>query len=139
MNKLLLKIKTFFNKKSTIMIDSTNDDIIKLDVDKFSKNPYSIPVECFKNVLPFLCTKIKFRISSCLKEEFTQLFGTHNTTFKKEFLHYIWIVRFKGEQFEIFTSKRGTSYQIVAKYNENKSQVCIEFIDKITNLLISIK
>ena len=70
------------------------------------------------------------------KDDLTKLFGKHNCTYSGgEFFNRIWIVNFKGEEFHIFTSKRGTQFSIVAKYKDKKSDICIEFLTEFDKLI----
>ena len=112
-----------------------SNEIIKLDANKIK---HSVPIENNRKVLGYICGDINrsIRLSSKLKNEFTQIFGVHNKTFRGEFLNYIWIVSFKDETFEIFTSNRGTTYEIVCSYEDvqKKEEVCIEFLKEIKRL-----
>ena len=117
-----------------------SDEIIKLPNNKYSE--HSFKIENYLEVLKYLCDQSTksirlndINLSNFLRLEFTEIFGKHNCTFRGEFLHYIWIVSFKNEVFEIFTSKRGTTYQIVGKYSDRKSKVCIEFLKKLNKIM----
>lgn len=99
---------------------------------------FSCQVENYLGVLDYMCKDKKRSISLTreLKTELTTLFGKHNTTFKGEFYHYIWIVKYDNEIFNIYTAKdRGTDISINANYEENKSQVCISFLQELEKLL----
>jgi hypothetical protein len=101
-----------------------------------------IPVENFKGILGYICDSLKrsIRLSKCLKEELTEIFGEHNTRFRGEFFYYVWIVEFEGETFSIFTaSGKGTQFSILAKYEEDKSGVCEKFLKEMEMLLKNLK
>ena len=114
--------------------------MVKLDTNIIKS---SVPIENNRKVLEYMCTDFdrNITLSSKLKDEFTQIFGNHNKTFRGEFLNYIWVIHFKNEIFNIFTSNRGTTYQIVSSYNDviNKENVCIEFLKEIENKLKNLK
>ena len=98
----------------------------------------SVVVEMFEGVLGFICGERKrnARLLKESKDDLTKLFGKHNCTYSGgEFFNRIWIVNFKGEEFHIFTSKRGTQFSIVAKYKDKKSDICIEFLTEFDKLI----
>ena len=116
--------------------DLTNKNIVKIDSKDISKKV--VAVENFKGVLRYICadTKRSITLTTYLKEEFTQLFGKHNTRFRGEFFYYVWIVEFDGEIFNIFTANgKGTQFSIVAKYEDDKPKVCINFLRKMEEML----
>lgn len=114
------------------------DEIIKLDTKGILP---AIPVENYRRVLDYLVGDIKrnFRLSRKLKDEFTKIFGKHNTIYRGEFLNYVWIIQFQGEIFEIFTSNRGTTFEIVDNYSDGKIDLCIDFLKKIDDLIIKLE
>ena len=114
------------------------DEIIKLDTTKVQ---HSTPIENYRRVLSYLVGNIKrsIRLTKKLNDELTILFGKHNTTFRGEFFHRIWIVEFKGETFNIYSSNRGTSIEIVANYDDDKSFICIEFIKTLEEMILKIE
>lgn len=135
MRKILDSLKQ--NKKYE---DLTNKNVNK--VDSCNINDSSIPVENYNGVLQFICDNIirSVKLTTFLKKELTELFGKHNTRFKSEFYYYVWIVEFDGEIFEIFTAKgKGTQFSIVAEYGDDKSEICINFLRKMEQLLDDIE
>ncbi len=119
--------------------DLTNKNIVKIDDNNIDENANS--VENYKGVLQYICADLKrsIKLSTYLKEELTQIFGKHNTRFKGEFHYYVWIVKFEGETFQIFTANgKGTQFSILAKYEDDKSNVCINFLRKMEELLDSV-
>ena len=114
--------------------------MIKLDTNTTKS---SVSIENNRKVLSYICDNIdrSIRLTSKLKDEFTQIFGVHNKTFRGEFLNYIWVIHFKNDIFNIFTSNRGTTYEIVCSWKDvqNKEQVCIEFLKEIEIKLNKIK
>lgn len=118
---------------------SSDDEIIKLDTKKLSD---SIPVENSRKVLDYICSNIKRSLSLTrqLTEELTEIFGKHNTTFRGEFFHKIWILKYKDHIFEVFSSKRGTTFQIITKsggstLTPEEADISIEFLQKIATLI----
>ncbi len=118
---------------------SSDDEIIKLDTKKLSD---SIPVENSRKVLDYICSNIKRSLSLTrqLTEELTEIFGKHNTTFRGEFFHKIWILKYKDHTFEVFSSKRGTTFQIITKSDGStltpeEADISIEFLQKIATLI----
>ena len=94
-------------------------EIIKLS--NTSTISSSVAVENYRNVLDYICKDIhrSIKLTSYLKNELTQLFGEHNTTYKGEYKYHVWIVEFGNEIFQIFTHKdKGTQFSIVAKYTD---------------------
>ena len=134
--------KNFFKKEE----DLSNKTIVKLDTKELLD---SIPVENYRNVLNYMVENVKRSIllTKKSKEEFTTIFGKHNITYRGEFLNYIWIVQFENEVFQIYTSNRGTQFEIVtnnknvffSNKEENKSEICISFLKKIEELLNNIE
>ena len=119
--------------------DLTNKNIVKIDSKKISRE--TVAVENFDGVLHYICANFKrsIALTTYLKKELTQLFGKHNTTFRGEFFFYVWIVEFDGEIFNIFTANgKGTCFVIAAKYEDDKSKVCINFLRKMEELLDSV-
>lgn len=123
-------------KETTI---SSDDEIIKLDTKKLSD---SIPVENSRKVLDYICSNIKRSLSLTrqLTEELTEIFGKHNTTFRGEFFHKIWILKYKDHTFEVFSSKRGTTFQIITEsvgstLTPEEADISIEFLQKIATLI----
>lgn len=133
------KIKTTlldFLKKSNS--DTVEGNVNKVDSEEFSS---SILVENFKGVLQYICDDFERSIllSKYLKNELTEIFGKYNTRYKGEFYFYVWVVEFEGEIFNIFTDNRkGTYFEIVANYGDNKSAVCKRFLRKIEQLIINL-
>ena len=116
--------------------DLMNKNIIKIDNSNIDEE--STRVENYVGVLQYICDDVKrsIKLTTYLKEELTQIFGIHNTRFKGEFYYYVWIVEFDGEIFQIFTANgKGTQFEIEAKYEYDKSNVCINFLRKIEELL----
>ena len=118
---------------------SSDDEIIKLDTKKLSD---SIPVENSRKVLDYICSNIKRSLSLTrqLTEELTEIFGKHNTTFRGEFFHKIWILKYKDHIFEVFSSKRGTTFQIITEsvgstLTPEEADISIEFLQKIATLI----
>jgi len=118
---------------------SSDDEIIKLDTKKLSD---SIPVENSRKVLDYICSNIKRSLSLTrqLTEELTEIFGKHNTTFRGEFFHKIWILKYKDHTFEVFSSKRGTTFQIITEsvgstLTPEEADISIEFLQKIATLI----
>ena len=118
---------------------SSDDEIIKLDTKKLSD---SIPVENSRKVLDYICSNIKISLSLTrqLTEELTEIFGKHNTTFRGEFFHKIWILKYKDHTFEVFSSKRGTTFQIITEsvgstLTPEEADISIEFLQKIATLI----
>lgn len=124
----------FIKNNKTIIDESITSDIIKLETKEIKK---SIPIINNIKVLKFLISlpMKPICLSSKLVKEFTELFGSRNTTFRDEFFYSLWIVSFKGEEFNIYSSNRGTSYEIVDNNSEDKTNVCIRFLTKLKELL----
>jgi len=128
-----------FSKKDKKHDDLTNKNIVKINDNNIDKN--ANPIENYKGVLQYICADVKrsIKLTTYLKEELTQIFGKHNTRFKGEFYYYVWIVEFEGEIFQIFTANgKGTQFSILAKYEDDKSNVCINFLRKMGELLDSV-
>lgn len=133
-----MKIKKFNQIEKDTPI---SDEIVKLDTNKLS-TLNSIPVENSRKVLSYICANIKRSISLSrqLTEELTEIFGKHNTTFRGEFFHKIWILKYKNHIFEVFSSKRGTTFQIVKEsegttLTPEEEDISIEFLQKIGTLI----
>lgn len=102
-----------------------------------------VQVEHYRDVLFYICDDIhrSIRLTSYMKNELTNIFGKHNTRFKGEYYYYVWIVNFKGSVFNIYTNaNKGTTFALVlSDCNEDKSELCIEFLTEIDNILINIE
>jgi hypothetical protein len=87
--------------------------------------------------LGYICDDFNrsIKLSKKLKEELTTIFGKQNTTLRLEFFNYIWIVEYNGNIFNIFTSNKGTSFEIVANYGDDKAKVCLEFLKEMEKLI----
>jgi hypothetical protein len=126
--------------KNTNMKDVTNININKVDSTDISND--TTCVENYKGVLQYKCDNINRSIilTTFLKNELTQLFGKHNTSFKGEFLYSVWIVEFDNEIFHIYTAKnKGTQFSIVGHLNDDKANVCIMFLEKMEKLLNNVR
>jgi len=110
--------------------------IKKIDTKTISKTLN--PVENYDGVLGYICGDVNrsIKLTTYLKDELTQIFGSHNTRFRGEFYYYVWIVEFNNETFNIFTANgKGTRINIEGKYYDDKSKVCMEFLKEIERLL----
>jgi len=118
-----------------------NDDLINKEIVKINckiVDRRGVRIEVFPGVMNFLVENSNegLNLMSYLKNDLTKIFGEHNKTFRGEFFNYVWNVDFDGESFQIFTAKgKGTEYLIVAKYDDDKSEVCINFLKKLKSLL----
>lgn len=113
-----------------------NENIVKSLVAEIPRGGNA--VENYDGVLQYICANRErsIQLTTYLKEKLTQIFGKHNATFRGEFFFYVWVVEFEGETFNIYTaSRKGTQFSIFAKYEENKSKVCIKFLKKMEELL----
>ena len=113
-----------------------NKNIIKITTKEIPRGGNA--VENYDGVLLYICANKErsIQLTTYLKEKLTQMFGKHNATFRGEFFFYVWVVEFEGETFNIYTaSRKGTQFSIFAKYEENKSKVCIKFLKKMEELL----
>ncbi len=111
-------------------------DIEKSEIIKTGKNTIenSFPVENYRNVLYYMCLDIdrSLLLTKYLKNELNKCFGKHNTTFKGEFLYYVWILEFESETYHIFTAKnKGSRIQIVGNLKDDKSVKSIRFLKKL--------
>jgi hypothetical protein len=128
MKKLINKIKSFC-KTAPIPLGE-----IKQTRDMAVINSMPIINESMP-VLSQLCGVENIVLNSFLKEDFTKLFGKHNTIFIGEFRYYVWILEFEGETFQVFTANtKGTSYE-AAKHSLSKEAIYIRFLKKIKELI----
>ena len=134
---IIKKVKDFFKKDTPK--DMSNKHITKMDNN--SVNDQAMPVENFSGVLEYITADIHriIRLTSYLKNELTDIFGKHNARYRGEFFYYVWNLEFDGDTFCIFTANgKGTTFNIHANREENKSEKCINFLRKMDELLITI-
>lgn len=95
----------------------------------------TIPIENYNGVLEYKTDDIErsFLLTSERKKDLKQIFGKHNRVHNTgEHYFHIWIVEFKNEIFHVLSAKgKGTCIEIEADFNQNKSEVCIEFLKEI--------
>jgi hypothetical protein len=135
---MIKKITNLF-KSNKNHEDLTNKNIVKVDSNDIYKN--SVAVENYNDVLFYICDDIKrsIKLTSYMKDDLTKLFGKHNCRFQGEYHYYVWIVEFEGEIFQIFTHNiKGTCFSIVGNFGVDKTNVCINFLRKMEELLDNI-
>ena len=88
-------------------------------------------------MLRYICGNVdrSILLTGNRSKELTELFGKHNTVFRGEFYHKVWILSYCDETFNIFTSKKGTSIEIVCNYSDRKESVCLDFTKKLESIL----
>lgn len=133
-------MKNFLRMFSPPAPNPRDIDIVKMKSKDISKP--SVAVENFPGVLHYICENVKrsLQLTTFLKDELTQLFGKYNTRFRGEYLYYVWILEFDGEEFHAYTANGyGTQFSVVAKYEDDKAAVCMEFLGKMERLLVELK
>lgn len=72
-------------------------------------------------------------------DAFKNIFGRQTSVFTGEFRYYVWRREFKGYTFLIFSSNKGTSFEIITdlkNYNDEKEGVVsIEFVKSLVDKL----
>ncbi len=110
------------------------------------KEIYDFNISNMTKVLKFTCADVhrSIRLTSTMKSELTSLFGKHISTYRGEFLFYIWRLEFEGKIYRLYTANNyGTTISVEAEINDQDSPVlvknCIRFLTKLDQELVALE
>ena len=107
--------------------DITNNNLYsKMMYKKMKQSPVNLIVATQKNV-----------------KNFNKMWGRANFRYEGEFVYSVWEREFSGETFLVFSSDKGTSYEIKTdegfmdfRDNKVKGSICFDFISEIIDTLL---